>query len=77
MRDQYVLSWRNWLHRLEANADEARSITSDVIYRIWRMFLAGAVHLFKIGQENAYHTLLLKPGQGESHLPLTRADWYA
>jgi cyclopropane-fatty-acyl-phospholipid synthase len=77
MRDQYVLSWRNWLHRLEANADEARSITSDVIYRIWRMFLAGAVHLFKIGQENAYHTLLLKPGQSESHLPLTRADWYA
>src|SRR5579859_3603093 len=77
MRDQYILSWRNWLHRLEANADEARSITSDVFYRIWRLFLSGAAHFFSIGRENAYHTLLLKPDQGESHLPLTRADWYA
>jgi cyclopropane-fatty-acyl-phospholipid synthase len=77
MRDQYILSWRNWLNRLEANADEARTITSDVFYRIWRLFLSGAVHFFKIGRENAYHTLLLKPDRGESHLPLTRADWYA
>lgn len=77
MRDQYVLTWRTWLHRLEAHADEARMMTSDVFYRIWRLFMAGAVHTFTCGRENAYHTLLLKPDQGESHLPLTRADWYA
>lgn len=77
MRDQYVLTWRNWLYRLEANAEAARSVGGEVFYRIWRLFMAGLVYTFKTGQMNAYHTLAIKTDHGESHLPLTRADWYA
>ena len=77
MREQYVLSCKHWLRRLEAHAEEARSVTSDVFYRIWRLFMAGAAYTFKIGRDNAYHMLVVKPDHGESHLPLTRADWYS
>ncbi len=76
MREQYVLSCKHWLRRLEAHAEEARSVTSDVFYRVWRLFMAGAAYTFKIGRDNAYHMLLVKPDHGESHLPLTREDWY-
>jgi cyclopropane-fatty-acyl-phospholipid synthase len=77
MREHYILSCRNWLRRLEAHSDEARNVTSDVFYRIYRLFMAGATYTFKIGRDSAYHIVLVKPDQGNSGMPLTRADWYS
>jgi cyclopropane-fatty-acyl-phospholipid synthase len=77
LREHYTLTLRHWVRRLEEHADEARSLTGEVTYRIWRLYMAGAAHSFQTGRNNIYQTLLVKPERGESGFPLTRADWYA
>jgi cyclopropane-fatty-acyl-phospholipid synthase len=41
------------------------------------LYMAASAHGFEIGRITIYQTLLAKPDQGDSRLPLTRADWYA
>jgi len=76
LREHYALTLHHWLARLESRSEEARRITSDATYRIYRIYLAGSAHAFRRGRLNLYQTLLAKPVQGESGLPLTREDWY-
>jgi len=76
LREHYALTLHHWVRRLEAHAREARQITDDVTYRIWRLYMAGASHAFRSGRLSLYQTLLAKPVQGRSGLPLTREDWY-
>src|SRR6266849_773641 len=76
LREHYTLTLRHWVRRLEEHADEARKLTDDVTYRIWRLYMSGAAHGFQVGSSNIYQALLAKPAHGESGLPLTRADWY-
>jgi cyclopropane-fatty-acyl-phospholipid synthase len=76
LREHYILTLRNWVRRLEARADEARKLTNETTYRIWRLYMAGSVDGFRAGRGNLYQTLLVKPDRGVSGLPLTRADWY-
>ena len=76
LREHYAITLHNWVQRLEAHAEEARRITDDTTYRIWRLYMAGAAHGFRSGRLNVYQTLLAKPLHGQSGLPLTREDWY-
>jgi cyclopropane-fatty-acyl-phospholipid synthase len=76
LREHYCLTLRHWGRRLEAHAEEARRITDDITYRIWRLYMAGSAHGFQTGRLNLYQALLAKPQRGESGLPLTREDWY-
>jgi cyclopropane-fatty-acyl-phospholipid synthase len=77
LRDHYLLTLRSWVRRLEERADEARHLTDDVSYRIWRLYMSISALGFRRGAVNVYQTLLLKPHvEGESKLPLTRSDWY-
>jgi cyclopropane-fatty-acyl-phospholipid synthase len=76
LREHYAFTLRHWVRRLESHADEARQLTGDVIYRIWRIYMSASIHGFLTGGVNIYQTLLAKPNHGDSHLPLTRADWY-
>ena len=76
LREHYALTLHKWVQRLEAHAEEARRITDDRTYRIWRLYMAGSAHLFRTGRLNVYQTLLAKPRHGDSGLPLTREDWY-
>jgi cyclopropane-fatty-acyl-phospholipid synthase len=75
LREHYALTLHQWVRRLEAHADEARRITDDRTYRIWRLYMAGSAHGFGTGRLNVYQTLLAKP-RGDNGLPLTREDWY-
>jgi cyclopropane-fatty-acyl-phospholipid synthase len=78
LREHYMLTLRCWLRRLDANRDEAVRLTNEAVYRIWRLMLAGSAYRFAKGRANVYQALLAKPtGDGASHLPLSRADWYA
>jgi len=77
LREHYALTLRHWVGRLEAHAEQARHFTSDITYRIWRLYMAGSIHAFLTGRANIYQTLLAKPDHGDSRLPLTRTDWYA
>jgi cyclopropane-fatty-acyl-phospholipid synthase len=76
LREHYGLTLHHWVRRLEAHAEEARRITDDITYRMWRLYMAGSAHAFRSGRLNVYQTLFVKPMRGESGLPLTREDWY-
>jgi cyclopropane-fatty-acyl-phospholipid synthase len=77
LREHYAMTLRQWVRRLEAYADTARSVTDETTFRIWRLYMAGSAHQFRSGVLNLYHTLLVKPQRlGNSGMPLTRADWY-
>ena len=76
LREHYALTLHYWVQRLEAHREEARRITDDVTYRIWRLYMAGSAHGFRSGRLNVYQSLFAKPLHGHSSLPLTRADWY-
>ena len=76
LREHYALTLHHWVQRLEAHAEEAQRITDDTTYRIWRLYMAGAAHRMRRSHLNVYQTLLAKPVNGRSGLPLTREDWY-
>ncbi|HXY78591.1 MAG TPA: cyclopropane-fatty-acyl-phospholipid synthase family protein [Candidatus Acidoferrales bacterium] len=76
LREHYALTLHHWVQRLEARAEEARRITGDTTYRIWRLYMAGAAHGFRTGRLNLYQTLFARPQRGDGGLPLTREDWY-
>jgi cyclopropane-fatty-acyl-phospholipid synthase len=76
LREHYILTLHRWRGRLEANREDATNAASRGAYELWRLFLAGAAYRFRIGHYNLYQTLLAKPANGASRLPLTRGDWY-
>jgi cyclopropane-fatty-acyl-phospholipid synthase len=77
LREHYRLTLLRWLRRLEQAHDQAQALTDETTYRIFRIYLAGALHGFQWGMYNLYQSLVVKSGEAVSGLPLTRADWYA
>jgi cyclopropane-fatty-acyl-phospholipid synthase len=75
LREHYALTLHHWVKRLEANATEAKRVTDDVTYRIWRLYMAGSTHAFRSGRIHLYQTLLEKP-PGTRTRPSTRENWY-
>jgi cyclopropane-fatty-acyl-phospholipid synthase len=76
LREHYELTLRHWLARLEAHHDEAVRLTDESTFRIWRLNHAGAALGFATGKNSLYQTLLVKPLNAKSNMPLTRKDWY-
>ncbi|HEX2909976.1 MAG TPA: cyclopropane-fatty-acyl-phospholipid synthase family protein [Chloroflexia bacterium] len=77
LREHYWLTLRHWRGRLEARRDEALKYVDEATYRTWRLYLAGSTFGFKSDNLNLYQTLLVKTTpEGNSNLPLIRADWY-
>lgn len=76
LREHYFLTLCQWLRRLEANEEQARSLIGEVKYRIWRLYLAGSAYYFQSGKLSVYQCLLVKNSDGRSGMPLTREDWY-
>ena len=75
LREHYVLTLRHWIRRLEAQAEQARQLTDDVAYRIWRLYMSISAFGFKIGRLSDYQVLLCKAHPaGDSGLPLKRGD---
>jgi cyclopropane-fatty-acyl-phospholipid synthase len=76
LREHYMLTLRQWVQRLEAQHEEARRVTDETTYRIWRLFMSGSAYQFRSNEINVYQSLLVKAREGKSGLPLTREDWY-
>jgi cyclopropane-fatty-acyl-phospholipid synthase len=49
LREHYALTLCHWVRQLEANAEQARRITDDTTYRIWRLYMAGSAHAMDSG----------------------------
>ena len=76
LREHYAMTLHEWVRRLEKHADEAKRLTNEVTYRIWRLYMAASAHQFRSGDLNLYQILMAKPSHGDAGVPLTRADWY-
>jgi cyclopropane-fatty-acyl-phospholipid synthase len=60
MREHYARTLRDWVHRLEEHAEQARRLTSEVTYRTWRLYMAGSAYRFTQGALNIHQMLLAK-----------------
>ncbi len=77
LREHYAMTLRHWSNRLEAKANEAIRIAGERTYRVWRLYMAGAVYGFARGRLNLIQALLVKPdAEGRSEMPLTREYMY-
>lgn len=76
LREHYALTLGHWARRLEQHRDRAVAAVGEPTYRVWKLFLRGSIYGFASGAINLYQTLLVKPDEGRSGLPLTRSDWY-
>jgi len=77
LREHYPPTLREWLRRLEENREAVIRETDEASYRVFRLYLAGSIHGFSTGRLNVCQSLLAKPENGVSGLPLQRGDWYA
>jgi cyclopropane-fatty-acyl-phospholipid synthase len=76
LREHYAMTLRHWVARLQSNRAQAVRMTSEEIYRIWNIYMAGSAYGFETGVMNLYQALMIKPEGKASPLPLTRCDWY-
>jgi cyclopropane-fatty-acyl-phospholipid synthase len=63
-RKHYALTLRHWLKRLESNRFEAIQLSSESLYRIWKLYLSMATYGFESGNLAVNQTLLSKPENG-------------
>lgn len=77
LREHYALTLREWVKRLQAHQEEAIRLAGEHIYRTWRLYMSGCVYGFEHGMINVNQSLLSKPVNGQSGLPLSRADLYS
>ena len=75
LRRHYALTLRHWVKALEANKTRAIQAASDKIYRLWRLYMAGAAYYFEQGGLNVYQVLVGHIGK-PLPLPLQRDDLY-
>lgn len=76
LREHYVLTLREWVRRLQACEREAIALVGEQTYRVWRLYMTASANQFRAGNINVLQTLLAKPRNGASMLPMTRADIY-
>ena len=73
LRPHYARTLWHWVDRLEAHADEARSISGEKTFRIWRFYMAGSAHAFSRGWMSLFQVLAGKPlPNGRLPYPYTR-----
>jgi cyclopropane-fatty-acyl-phospholipid synthase len=78
LRAHYARTTRQWVERLQANADRARALVGERVYRTWVAYLAASSVGFTEGSIGLYQVLAsrLAPAVREI-LPTTREDIYA
>lgn len=75
LRRHYALTLRHWVQTLERNREAAIAASSDVTYRLWRLYMAGSAYYFDEGSINVYQVLAGDGGQ-QLNIPLRRDDIY-
>jgi cyclopropane-fatty-acyl-phospholipid synthase len=75
LRRHYALTLRHWVRALESKYDKAIRYSSEVTYRLWRLYMAGCAYYFDEGSIGLHQVLA-----GHQHqlqpVPLRRNDLY-
>lgn len=74
LRPHYARTLTHWLERFEANEDKVRDMFDEFFVRAWRLYLAGSVAAFTVGQLQLYQVLFVR--SGHEPLPTTRGYMY-
>ena len=78
LRPHYAKTLWHWVNRLDANAEQARTLVGEKRFRTWRIYMAGSAHAFDRGWISIFQILGAKPlADGSLPHPLTRAHLYA
>lgn len=77
LREHYELTLRRWVEALQQCRGSLLQYVSEATYRIWLLYMAGSAAAFRRGELGLCQVLLSRPDRGDSHLPLTRDDWYS
>ncbi len=75
LRRHYTYTLRHWVDKLVANRDQAIELTSEVTYRLWRLYMAGSAYFFNEGSIGV-HQLLVGHRRDMLPIPLRRDDLY-
>lgn len=70
LKPHYAQTLKQWLGRFEANEDTVREMFDEPFVRAWRLYLAGSVAAFTVGQLQLYQVLFARSGR--QPLPMTR-----
>jgi cyclopropane-fatty-acyl-phospholipid synthase len=72
LRLHYARTLRHWVANLESNEDEVVAASGELVYRIWRLYMAGSAIGFEYGAISVFQTLLTPPERptrfGRRHL---------
>ncbi len=75
LREHYDKTLQRWVANLEANWDEAVSLTSEGRARVWHLYMAASAHQFRTNRVQVHQILGVKTADnGESGVPL-RSKW--
>jgi len=75
LRRHYTYTLRHWVKSLEKNYNQAVNKTSEVTYRLWRLYMAGSAFFFNEGSIGV-HQLLVGHSHDPVAIPLRRDDLY-
>jgi len=78
LRAHYARTTRQWVERLQANADCARALAGERVYRTWIAYLAASTVGFTQGNLGLYQTVAARPDPAvREAVPTTREAIYA
>ncbi|HHO69074.1 MAG TPA: methyltransferase domain-containing protein, partial [Gammaproteobacteria bacterium] len=75
LRRHYARTLRHWVRALEAAREQAIAASSEAVWRLWRLYMAGSAWYFEQGSINVYQILAGHSGQTPP-VPLRRDDLY-
>jgi len=75
LRRHYALTLRHWVQALEAGREKAIACSSEVTYRLWRLYMAGCAYYFDEGSIGLHQVLVGQKHQ-QQPVPLRRDDLY-
>jgi cyclopropane-fatty-acyl-phospholipid synthase len=61
MRMHYAVTLRRWVANLESRREAALAAGGERVYRIWRVYMAGAAVAFEMGAFSVYQLLCVDP----------------
>jgi len=75
LRLHYARTLEHWLERFEDNRDKISGMFDESFVRAWRLYLAGAIANFNVGNLQLFQVVFARPHN--NHIPWTRSHLFA
>jgi cyclopropane-fatty-acyl-phospholipid synthase len=74
LRLHYAKTLEHWLERYQANEDEVQAMMDREFVRAWRLYLAGSIAAFRVGELQLFQVVFSRKRNNE--LPWSRHHLY-